>query len=116
MDFNSVWLSGKVMAEPIAGKTGNGIDALSFKMITKQAEQDRDTGKWFDRNTVLEYVLYGSLAKIAAAEIHRDDQVAVEGRLSVSTWDKGKGPQHRVQVMVEKYDVQERLRSRKVGA
>lgn len=116
MDFNQAWLSGRVIQDPVIGKTSNGIDALSFKMITKENEQDASTGTWRERATVLEYVVYGALAKIASNEIKRDDRLSVQGKLTVSTWEKGGGVRHRVQVVVTRYNVEDIRRGKKVTA
>lgn len=116
MDFNSAWLSGRVIQDPVTGKTTNGIDALTFKMITTENDRDAKTGVWREREMVLEYVVYGGLAKIAAAEIRRNDRLSVEGRLTVSTWEKNGRLCSRVQVVVCRYRFDEAPRNRRVTA
>ena len=114
MDFNNVWISGRVVSEPVLGKTGNGIDALTFKMKTIESERDEATGKWTERYTTMEYVVYGRLARIAAAEIKKYSYLAVEGRLCVSSWDAEEGRRHRVQCQVRRYRIEEPERRKPV--
>lgn len=114
MDFNSVWISGRVISDPVLGKTSGGIDALSFKMKTIENELDETTGKWIERYTTMEYVVYGALARIASAEIKRNDFLAAEGRLCVSSWNAPEGRRHRVQCQVKRYRIEEAERKTRV--
>ena len=114
-DFNYVWLSGVVTDDPRSGLTADNIDALSFKMATVENRQDFATGAWRESTMVLKYVIYGSLAKIAAAEIRRGMRLSVEGKVTISHWNKGNGPQHRVQIDVRRWRVDDARRQRPEG-
>ena len=113
-DFNSTFLSGRIVSVPVAGKTKKGIDALSFKVRVTEDERDEATGKWVERETVLECVAYGALARMAASELHAGDQIYIEGRNVVSTWEQEGNVRHRVQIQVKRYSA-EPAQKRKAG-
>lgn len=92
MSINSVQLFGRLGQDPEAIWSDSGLRTKGSLAVTI----DKTTTDWYALTA------FGKTAEILANFVRKGEQVAIEGRLSLSGWVDGAGnPRSKAQIMVD---------------
>lgn len=105
MSINKVIISGNLTRDPEKASTTSGTDILKFGMAVNDRRQNKQTGEWEDVPNFVECVLFGGRVNWMSHELAKGSKVAVQGRLSYSSWEKDGERRSKLEVVVEEIEV-----------
>lgn len=82
-----VTVSGRLVADPEARNTRNGVPFAAFRVASTARRVNRSTGEFEDAGTsFVSVTAFRSLGANAAHSLHKGDPVVVHGRMRVNQW------------------------------
>lgn len=88
---NKVILIGNLGADPEMKYTPTGKEVTTFRIAINRAWRDQGSGELHQETTWLPIVAWGGLAQTVNQYARKGQQVYVEGRLKVRSWDAPDG-------------------------
>jgi single-strand DNA-binding protein len=91
--LNKVMIIGNLGRDPEMRYTPSGKPVTSFSVASSRRwvdsnEERREETEWFN------IVAWGNLAEICHQQLHKGQQVYIEGRLQTRSWEDGNGQRH----------------------
>jgi len=97
--MNSAQLIGNLTRDPKLRFTPNGTALCKFGMAVSEKYGDKETTAFID------LVAWGKTGEIISEYFHKGDKIAVNGRLTFSSWETDEGQKrNKLEVTVEKFD------------
>lgn len=82
-----VTVSGRLVADPEARNTKNGVPFAAFRVASTARRVNRTTGEFEDAGTsFVSVTAFRSLGANVAHSLHKGDPVVVHGRMRVNQW------------------------------
>jgi single-strand DNA-binding protein len=82
-----VTVSGRLVADPEARNTKNGVPFAAFRVASTARRVNRSTGEFEDAGTsFVSVTAFRSLGANVAHSLHKGDPVVVHGRMRVNQW------------------------------
>lgn len=86
MSINRVSISGNLTREPELKAAGT-LQILRFSVAVNERRKNNQTGEWEDKPNFIDCTMFGTRAEKIATLIHKGSKVAIDGKLSQSSWD-----------------------------
>ena len=85
--INSVHISGNLTRDPELRTTGGGTSVCGLRIASNERYKDQSTGEWMDRANYFDVTIWKGMGEWVANNLHKGDQVVVEGRLRWREWE-----------------------------
>lgn len=107
MSINKVCLSGNLTYDPELKATQSGTSILRFGMAVNDRRKNQQTGNYEDYPNFIDLVIFGARADALSRILVKGMKVAVEGKLSYSSWQDQTTGQKRskLEVVVDELDI-----------
>lgn len=81
------WIGiGNVGKEPEIRQTQNGEPIANFSLACSESWKDKSTGERKERTEWVRCVVFGSLARVVEAHVHKGDKLYISGKLQTRKW------------------------------
>lgn len=107
MGINRVCISGNLTRDPQLRASQSGTSVLSFGMAVNERTKQPD-GNWGDKANFVDCVVFGNRADALAKFLTKGTKVAIEGRLSYSSWEKDGQKRSKLEVIVDDLELMSR--------
>jgi single-strand DNA-binding protein len=84
--INTVTLSGNLTRDPELRSTGSGVSVCGLRIASNERYKD-SAGEWSDRPGYYDITIWKGLGEWVASNVHKGDQIVVEGRLHWREWE-----------------------------
>jgi len=102
MNFNKVFLLGRLTSDPELRNLPSGQPVCNFRMATNRNWTDRESGEKQEKVEYHTVVAWRKLATIVSQYLRKGGLVFVEGRLTTRSWDDSSGvKRYRTEVVAE---------------
>ena len=95
-DLNRVLLTGRLTADPELRYTQTGRAVTRLRIAVNRQWQNPETGNREEETTFVTVVVWGKQAENCAAHLQKGRLVAVDGRLSIRSFETQNGDKRRV--------------------
>jgi len=95
-DLNRVLLTGRLTADPELRYTQTGRAVARLRLAVNRQWQNPETGAREEETTFVTVVVWGKQAENCAAYLQKGRQVAIDGRLSIRSFETQNGDKRRV--------------------
>lgn len=102
--MNKVILIGRVSRDPIFGSTAKGMSVLNLDIETIEKWIDKD-GSSKNKRTFIRSVIWGRNAELTRDIVKKNDLVAIEGSLSVSSKESDGKKEYKTEVKIQIIEV-----------
>ena len=102
-DVNSVVLVGRLVRDAEYAYTAGGTANARFALAVSRSK--KVDGEWKDEVSFIDIVYYGKSAESMRERLIKGRQVAVEGALRQSRWEKDGQVKTKVEVVAEKVQI-----------
>lgn len=100
MSINAVSISGNLTRDPVIRKAASGSSVMSFGVAVNDRRKDQQTGEWKDYPNFVDCVVIGRRADSLAQYLSKGTKVAIEGKLSYSSWERDGQKRSKLEVLV----------------
>ena len=91
VNINSVFFGGRLTRDPELRAIAGGQSVATLGVVCNRKWKDK-SGQLREEATFVDVEVWGGQAEFAAQNLHKGDQVVVEGQLKLDTWeDKATG-------------------------
>lgn len=104
MSINRVSISGNLGQDAELRQTQSGMAVLGFSVCVNDRRKNQRTGEWEDRPNWVDCTMFGNRAQGIAPYLSKGCKVAVDGRLSQSTWEKDGQRRSKLEVIVDEIE------------
>jgi single-strand DNA-binding protein len=87
MNWNNATQGGRLTADPIIRKTGNGTAVANFTIANNRRYKDSE-GKKIEESFFIDVTFFGKTAENIEKYLKKGDPVLVQGYLKLDTWEK----------------------------
>ena len=101
MSINRVCISGNLTRDPELRAAYSGTPVLSFGVAVNERVRNRQTGEWEDRPNFVDCTMFGKHAESVSRFLQKGSKVAIEGRLSYSSWERDGQRRSKLEVIVD---------------
>ena len=108
MSINRVNISGNLTRDPELRATTGGTQVLSFGMAVNDRRKNQQTGEWEDYPNFVDCTMFGSRAEKVSRYLTKGCNVAVEGKLRYSQWERDGQKRSKLEVIVEEIEFMSR--------
>ena len=92
MSINRVVISGNLTRDPELSATGGGMHILRMGIAVNDRRKNQQTGEWEEVPNFFDVKVFGNRAESLSRFLSKGSKIAVEGKLSWSSWeDKNTG-------------------------
>lgn len=92
MSINRVVVSGNLTRDPELSMTGGGMAVLRMGIAVNDRRKNQQTGEWEDVPNFFDVKVFGQRGESLSRFLSKGSKIAVEGKLSWSSWeDKNTG-------------------------
>ena len=85
--INTVTISGNLTRDPELRTTGGGTSVCGLRIASNERYKDQSTSEWMDRANYFDVTIWKGMGEWVANNLHKGDQVVVEGRLRWREWE-----------------------------
>ena len=103
-DINAVTISGNLTRDPELKATQGGSSILRIGVACNDSRKNKQSGEWEDVPNFIDCVVFGKRAEALSNMLSKGMKVAVNGKLSYSSWETKDG-QKRSKIEVIANDV-----------
>lgn len=107
MSINHVCISGNLTRDPQLRASQSGTSVLSFGVAVNERTKQAD-GSWGDKANFVDCVVFGKRADALSQFLTKGAKVAIEGRLSYSSWEKDGQRRSKLEVIVDELELMSR--------
>ena len=104
MSINRVIISGNLTREPELKATAGGTQVLSFGVAVNDRRRNPQSGEWEDYPNFVDCVMFGARADAVARFISKGSEVAIEGKLRYSSWERDGQRRSKLEVIVDEIE------------
>lgn len=102
MSINRVVITGNLTRDPELRASASGSQVLSFGVAVNDRRKNQQTGEWKDVPNFVDCVVFGKRAEALSRFLSKGSKVAIEGRLSYSSWEAKDGSKRsKLEVIVD---------------
>ncbi|MBQ9058632.1 MAG: single-stranded DNA-binding protein [Atopobiaceae bacterium] len=99
MSINRVTISGNLTRDPVLRVTQSGTQALNLGVAVNDRRRDA-SGQWSDYPNFVDCVMFGTRAASVSQFLHKGMKVAIDGKLSYSSWEKDGQKRSKLEVTI----------------
>ena len=108
-NINRVNISGNLTRDAQLRSTTGGTQILSFGVAVNDRRRNQQSGEWEDYPNYIDCVLFGSRADALSRYLFKGTKVAIEGKLSYSSWEAKDGTKRsKLEVIVDEVELMSR--------
>ena len=104
MSINRVIISGNLTRDPELRSTAGGTSVLGFGVAVNDRRKNQQTGEWEDYPNFVDCTMFGSRASAISSYLHKGSQVAIEGKLRWSQWERDGQKRSKIEVIVDELE------------
>ena len=101
MSINQVLISGNLTRDPELRETQSGFSILSFGVAVNDRRKNQQTGEWEDHPNFVDCKIFGSRGEKLQQYLTKGMKVAINGRLSYSSWESNGQRRSKLEVIVD---------------
>jgi len=106
-DINRVILIGRLTRDPELKSTNGGNHFCRFSLASNYSHKKQD-GSYEDKPNFLECIAWGKQAETIHKYVSKGNRIAIEGRLSWSSWEHEGKTRSKIEVVVEQFNFLEK--------
>jgi single-strand DNA-binding protein len=95
--INTVTISGNLTRDPELRSTSGGTSVCKLRIASNERYKD-STGEWADRPNYFDVTIWKGMGEWVGNNLHKGDQVVVEGRLRWHEWEAEGGKRQAVDI------------------
>jgi single-strand DNA-binding protein len=100
--INRVFLSGNLTRDPeMRSIPSTGTALCKMRLAVNDRYKDNASGEWMDRPNYFDVTIWKGMAEWCGSNLHKGDQVAIEGKLRWHEWDDNGQKRQAVDVTAE---------------
>lgn len=100
MSINKVMITGNLTRDPEMRASQSGTQILRFGVAVNERRRQQD-GSYEERPNFVDCVMFGTRADALSRYLSKGTKVAIEGRLSYSSWEKDGQRRSKLEVIVD---------------
>ena len=105
MSINRVNITGNLTRDPELRATAGGTQMLAFGVAVNDRRKNPQTGEWEDVPNFIDCIVFGQRAEALSRFLSKGSKVAIEGKLSYSSWETKEGQRRsKLEVIVDEID------------
>ena len=108
MSINRVCVTGNLTRDPELRATQSGSQVLSFGIAVNDRRKNQQTGEWEDYPNFVDCTMFGTRAEKIANYLAKGSKVAIEGKLSYSSWERDGEHRSKLEVIVDEIEFMSR--------
>jgi single-strand DNA-binding protein len=97
--INTVTISGNLTRDPELRTTSGGTSVCKLRIASNERYKDQTTGDWADRPNYFDVTIWKGMGEWVGNNIHKGDQVVIEGRLRWHEWESDNGKRQAVDIV-----------------
>ena len=101
MSINRVNITGNLTRDPELRATQSGSQVLSFGVAVAGRRRNPQTGEWEDYPNYVDCTMFGTRAEAVGRYISKGSEVAIEGKLRYSSWERDGQRRSKLEVIVD---------------
>ena len=101
MSINRVNITGNLTRDPELRATQSGSQVLSFGVAVDGRRRNPQTGEWEDYPNYVDCTMFGTRAEAVGRYISKGSEVAIEGKLRYSSWERDGQRRSKLEVIVD---------------
>ena len=113
MSINRVVISGNLTRDPDLRSTASGMPVLGFGVAVNDRRKNQQTGEWEDYPNFIDCTMFGARAQSVSRFLSKGSEVAIEGKLRWSQWERDGQKRSKIEVIVDEIEF---MTSRSDGA
>ena len=104
-NINRVNISGNLTRDPELRSTASGTQILSFGVAVNDRRKSKQTGEWEDVPNFVDCIVFGARAEPLSRFLYKGAKVAIDGKLSYSSWEAKDGTKRsKLEVVVDEVE------------
>nr|WP_315522545.1 single-stranded DNA-binding protein [Olegusella massiliensis] len=103
MSINRVIITGNLTRDPELRSTNGGTQVLTFGVAVNDRRRNAQ-GEWEDKANFVDCVMFGNRAQSLSNYLYKGMKVAIEGRLSYSSWESNGQRRSKLEVIVDELE------------
>ena len=113
MSINRVMISGNLTRDAELRSTQSGTSMLGMGVAVNDRRKNQKTGEWEDYPNFVDCTMFGARAEKLQPYLAKGTKVAIEGKLSYSSWERDGQRRSKLEVIVDEIEF---MSSRQGGA
>lgn len=103
MSINKVMITGNLTRDAELRGTSSGMQVLRLGVAVNDRRRNAQ-GEWEDKANFVDCVMFGNRAQALANYLFKGTKVAIEGRLSYSTWESNGQRRSKLEVIIDELE------------
>lgn len=108
MSINRVIISGNLTRDPELRNTNTGLPVLGFGVAVNDRRKNNQTGEWEDFPNFIDCTMFGTRAESVAKFLSKGSNVAIEGKLRWTQWEKQGEKRSKIEVIIDELEFMSR--------
>ena len=104
MSINRVVISGNLTRDPELRSTASGMSVLGFGVAVNDRRKNNQTGEWEDYPNFIDCTMFGARADALSRILVKGTQVAIEGKLRWSQWERDGQKRSKIEVIIDELE------------
>lgn len=104
MSINRVAISGNLTRDPDLRQTAGGTAVLGFGVAVNDRRKNAQTGQWEDYPNFIDCTMFGARAQSVSRFLSKGSNVAIEGKLRWSQWERDGQKRSKIEVIVDEIE------------
>ena len=104
MSINRVAISGNLTRDAELRTTQSGMFILDFGVAVNDRRKNQQTGEWEDCPNFVDCTVFGARAEKLQPYLTKGTKVAIEGKLSYSSWERDGQRRSKLEVIVDEIE------------
>ena len=105
MSINKVVITGRLTRDAELRATASGTEVLGIPLAVNERRRNPQTGEWEDYANFVDCKMFGPRAAAVAQLLLKGAQVAVDGKLRYSSWEREGQRRSKLEVVVDDIEV-----------
>lgn len=101
MSINKVIITGRLTRDAELRATASGTEVLSFSVAVNDRRKNPQTGEWEDYANFVDCKMFGTRAEAISRHVAKGTQVAIDGKLRFSSWERDGQRRSKLEVVVD---------------
>ena len=99
-DLNRCFLTGRLTRDPEVRATPSGSYVLTFTVASNERKKNQ-AGQWEDSPNFIDCTIFGERANSLSKILAKGKQVAIDGRLRYSSWERDGQKRSKLEIVVD---------------
>jgi single-strand DNA-binding protein len=104
-NINKVIITGNLTRDPELRSTASGLSVLSIGVAVNDSRKNASTGEWQEYPNYIDCKVFGARAESLSKYLSKGSRVAIEGKLSWSSWETKEGQKRsKIEVVIDELE------------